>query len=412
MNYELFLAKRIITAKQYKSSISSSIIKIAITAIALGVVIMMVSIATGVGLQKKIKEKISGFNGHVQIANYEDNNSQITVTPISIQQEFYPTFLDVEGIKNVQTYATKAGIIRTETDFEGIIYKGVNSDYDWSFFKEYLIDGELLTISNEFTDNVLISKLTADRLGFKVGDTFNTFFMKNDDANAAPNARVFKVVGIYNSGFKEFDETYVIGDIKHVQRLNKWEKDQIGGFEVLIDDFDELDKKGEEIYQSVPSTLNSVTIAEKYGPIFEWLSLLDNNIIMIIAIMIIIAGINMITALLVLILERTQMIGILKSLGSNNWSIRKVFLYNAAYLIAIGLFWGNIIGVGLLLLQKYFGFIRLDPENYYVTEAPVYIGFLYIILLNVGTLLLCLLMLLIPSYIVSKISPVKAIKFD
>jgi lipoprotein-releasing system permease protein len=412
LNYELFLAKRIITAKQYKSSISSSIIKIAITAIALGVVIMMVSIATGVGLQKKIKEKISGFNGHVQIANYEDNNSQITVTPISIQQEFYPTFLDVEGIKNVQTYATKAGIIRTETDFEGIIYKGVNSDYDWSFFKEYLIDGELLTISNEFTDNVLISKLTADRLGFKVGDTFNTFFMKNDDANAAPNARVFKVVGIYNSGFKEFDETYVIGDIKHVQRLNKWEKDQIGGFEVLIDDFDELDKKGEEIYQSVPSTLNSVTIAEKYGPIFEWLSLLDNNIIMIIAIMIIIAGINMITALLVLILERTQMIGILKSLGSNNWSIRKMFLYNAAYLIAIGLFWGNIIGVGLLLLQKYFGFIRLDPENYYVTEAPVYIGFLYIILLNVGTLLLCLLMLLIPSYIVSKISPVKAIKFD
>lgn len=412
MNYELFLAKRIITAKQYKSSISSSIIKIAITAIALGVVIMMVSIATGVGLQKKIKEKISGFNGHVQIANYEDNNSQITVTPISIQQEFYPTFLDVEGVKNVQTYATKAGIIRTETDFEGIIYKGVNSDYDWSFFKEYLIDGELLTISNEFTDNVLISKLTADRLGFKVGDTFNTFFMKNDDANAAPNARVFKVVGIYNSGFKEFDETYVIGDIKHVQRLNKWEKDQIGGFEVLIDNFDELDKKGEEIYQSVPSTLNSVTISEKYGPIFEWLSLLDNNIIMIIAIMIIIAGINMITALLVLILERTQMIGVLKSLGSNNWSIRKVFLYNAAYLIAIGLFWGNIIGVGLLLLQKYFGFIRLDPENYYVTEAPVYIGFPYIILLNVGTLLLCLLMLLIPSYIVSKISPVKAIKFD
>lgn len=412
MNYELFLAKRIITAKRYKSSISSSIIKIAITAIALGVVIMMVSIATGVGLQKKIKEKISGFNGHVQIANYEDNNSQITVTPISIQQEFYPTFLDVEGIKNVQTYATKAGIIRTETDFEGIIYKGVNSDYDWSFFKEYLIDGELLTIDNELTDNVLVSKLTADRLGFKVGDTFNTFFMKNDDATAAPNARVFKVVGIYNSGFKEFDETYVIGDIKHVQRLNKWEKDQIGGFEVLIDDFDELDKKREEIYQSLPSTLNSVTIAEKYGPIFEWLSLLDNNIIMIIAIMIIIAGINMITALLVLILERTQMIGILKSLGSNNWSIRKMFLYNAAYLIAIGLFWGNIIGVGLLLLQKYFGFIRLDPENYYVTEAPVYIGFLYIILLNVGALLLCLLMLLIPSYIVSKISPVKAIKFD
>jgi len=410
LNYELFLAKRIITGKQHKSSISSSIIKIAITAIALGIIIMLISIASVVGLQKKIKEKISGFNGHIQIANFEDNNSQITVTPISIEQDFYPNFKSVDGIQNIQSFATKAGIIRTETDFEGVIYKGVNTDYNWSFFKLYLTEGDLLKITDERNDNVLISKLTADRLGLQLMDKFNLFFMKEN--GKAPNLRIFTVAGIYNSGFKDFDENYVIGDIKHVQRLNKWKPEQIGGFEVLLDDFDKLEEKGAEIYQQVGSTLNAQTISEKHEAIFEWLKLLNTNIIVIIVIMVLISGINMITALLVLILERTQMIGILKSLGSSNWSIRKVFLYNAAYLIAKGMFWGNIIGIGLLLAQKYFGFIQLNPENYYVSEAPVYISVGYVLLLNLGTLILCLLMLLIPSYLVSKISPVKAIKFD
>ena len=410
MNYELFLAKRIIAGKQYKSSISSSIIKIAITAIALGIIIMLISIATGVGLQKKIKEKISGFNGHVQIANFEDNNSEITVTPISIEQDFYPKFTTVEGVKNVQTYATKVGSIRTETDFEGVIYKGVNKDYDWSFFKSYLIEGDLFEITDKRSDQVLISKLTADRLNLKLKDTFNLFFFKNNATT--PNLRIFNIVGIYNSGFKDFDDKFVIGDIKHVQHLNKWKSNQIGGFEVLLEDFDKLEEKGNEIYQQVGSTLNTHTISEKYAAIFEWLGLLDTNIVVIIFIMILISGINMITALLVLILERTQMIGILKSLGSTNWSIRKVFLYNAVYLIAKGMIWGNVIGLSLLLLQKYFGLIQLDPENYYVSEAPVYISLGYVLLLNAGTLILCLLMLLIPSYLVSKISPVKAIKFD
>ncbi|WP_117884276.1 ABC transporter permease [Aureibaculum luteum] len=410
MNYELFLAKRIITGKQHKSSISSSIIKIAITAIALGIIIMLISIATTVGLQKKIKEKISGFNGHIQIANYEDNNSQITVSPISINQDFYPEFKNVEGIKNVQSFATKAGIIRTESNFEGVIYKGVNTDFDWSFFKTYLVEGHLLNITDKTSNDVLISKFISERLNLKLNDKFNLFFIKDD--GSPPNRRVPTVVGIYNSGYKEFDENFIIGDIKTVQRLNKWEADQIGGFEVILDDFDQLEEKGTEVYNQVGSTLNAQTISEKYAPIFEWLDLLDTNIIVIIIIMILIAGINMITALLVLILERTQMIGILKSLGSSNWSIRKIFLYNASYLIVKGLFWGNIIGIGLLLSQKYFGFIKLNPENYYVNEAPVYISVNMVLILNISTLILCLLMLLIPSYIVSKINPVKAIKFD
>ncbi len=411
LNYEFFLAKRIIAAKQHKGSISSPIIKIAITAIALGIIIMLVTISSVLGLQYKIKEKISGFSGHVQITNYEDNNSQITITPISIEQEFYPNFSNVDGIKNVQPFATKAGIIRTKTDFEGVIFKGVDRNYDWSFFKAYLVEGALLDIGDKRSDLVLISKLVADRLQLTVGDKINLFFMK-DNPKKAPNVRIFTIVGIYNSGFKDFDENYVLGDIKHVQRLNKWKPTEIGGFEVLLDDFDKLEEKGREIYDEVASILNAQTISEKYPAIFDWLQILDTNIIVIISIMILIAGINMITALLVLILERTQMIGILKALGSSNWSIRKMFLYNAAYLVAVGLFWGNLIGISLLLIQKYTGIIKLDPVNYYVTEAPVYIGVEYIILLNVGTLILCLLMLLIPSYIVSRISPVKAIKFD
>ncbi len=411
MNYELFIAKRIIAAKQHKSSVSSPIIKIAITAIALGIVIMMISIATSIGLQKKIKEKISGFNGHIQISNYEENNSKITINPISLEQEFYPNFTNVEGIKNVQSYASKGGIIRTETDFEGVVLKGVNLDYDWSFFETYLVEGSILKLDNEMSSEVLISKITSDRLGLKLGDTFNTFFVKNDP-NKAPNVRKFTIAGIYNSGFKEFDENYIIGDIKQIQRLNKWKKNQVGGFEVLLDDFDDLEEKGNEIYSVVPPTLNAETIAEKNPAIFEWLDLFDINVIVIISIMILISGINMITALLVLILERTQMIGILKALGNSNWSIRKIFLYNAGYLIAVGLFLGNVIGIGILLIQKYFGIIKLNPETYYVNEAPVYLDLKYILFLNIGTLLLCLLMLLIPSYIVSKISPVKAIKFD
>jgi lipoprotein-releasing system permease protein len=233
-----------------------------------------------------------------------------------------------------------------------------------------------------------------------------------DDTEKLPNIITYKIVGIYNSGFQELDAQYLIGDIRHIQRINNWQKDEIGNFEVFINNYEELPVKGIQIYQNTPSTLNTQTITDKYASVFEWINIFDKNIYGIIGIMILIAGINMITALLVLILERTQMIGILKALGSNNWSIRKLFLYNATYLIMLGLFWGNIIGLGLLFAQKYLKLFPLDPSVYYVTEAPVYINVTYILALNLGTLILCLLMLLVPSYIVTKISPVKAIRFE
>lgn len=417
MNLEYFIAKRLIAAKNHKSSISAPIIKIAIAAIAIGMIMMIVSVATGIGLQQKIREKVAAFNGHIIITNYDDNQSQVSISPISTHQDFYPKFKSVDGINHIQAVATKAGIIRTETSFEGIIYKGVGKDYQWKNLEEYLVQGKLPDVMHKLTPDVLISKYLADRLNLKVGDKFNTFFMK-ENSNQLPNLRVFVVAGIYNSGFQEFDATYIIGDIRHLQRINKWKPDQVGAFEVFIDDFNKIEQKGQQVYDNTQNkedaskTLDTQTISEKYYNIFEWLQLFDFNIIVIIVIMIIVATINMVVALLVLILERTQMIGILKAIGANNWSVRKIFLYNAFYLIVRGLLWGNCIGIGLIIIQQQFGIIKLNPDSYYVNVAPAHLDWLYILLLNVGTLIICLVVLLIPSYIITKISPVKAIRFE
>lgn len=411
MNLEYFIAKRLITAKDYKSSISSPIIKIAISAIAIGIIMMLVSVATGIGLQQKIRDKVSAFNGQVIISNYDNNNSEVTLVPISKKQDFYPNFKSVPDVKHIQAIASKAGIIRTESAFEGIIFKGVGADYDWSNIKEYLVEGRLPDFSKELNEEVLISRFLANRLGLKVGDNFNTFFVKEEQGKL-PNIRRFKIAGIFNSGFQDFDATYLIGDIRHIQKINKWSPDQIGAFEVFVNDFGSIKQVGNQIYEQTPSGLDTKTIIEKYSYIFDWLQLFDFNIIVILAVMILVATINMVVALLVLILERTQMIGILKAMGANNWTVRKIFLYNAFYLIMRGLFWGNLIGISLLLIQQQFGVIALNPENYYVNQAPVYLNWTYIVLLNVLTVTVCFLVLLIPSYIITKISPVKAIRFE
>ena len=310
----------------------------------------------------------------------------------------------------MQAVASKAGIIRTEKAFEGIIYKGVGKDYNFTNLEEYLVDGKIPNLKSELNTEVLISEYLAKRLQLKVGDKFLTFFMKEN--GKLPNKRNFLITGIFNSGFPEFDAIYILGDIRHIQLMNKWQSTEVGAFEVFVDDFSKIKEKGEEVYKEIPPTYNSITIEEKYYSIFEWLKLFDFNILVILIVMIVVATINMVVALLVLILERTQMIGILKAMGANNWNVRKIFLYNAFYLIARGLFWGNLIAISLLLIQKFFGVIQLNPENYYVNEAPVSINLLHIALLNVGTVIVCLLVLLIPSYIITKISPVKAIRFD
>ncbi len=417
MNLEYFIARRLTRAKDHKSNISSPIIKIAIAAIAIGVVMMIVSVATGIGLQNKIRQKIAAFNGHIVISNFDDNQSEVSVNPVSTNQDFYPKFKSVQGINHIQAVASKGGIIRTEKSFEGIVFKGVGKDYKWDNLTEYLVQGRIPNLKEELNPEILISEYLANRLELKLGDKCNTFFMK-EGGNQLPNLRVFKIVGIYNSGFQEFDATFLIGDIRHIQKMNKWKPTEVGAFEVFVDDFDKIEEKGAEVYNNTQNkddaskTLDTQTISQKYFYIFEWLKLFDFNILVILSIMIVVATINMVVALLVLILERTQMIGILKSIGANNWTVRKIFLFNALYLIAQGLLWGNVIGIGLLLVQKYFGIVKLNPENYYVNTAPVDINLWYIFLLNIGTVAVCFLVLHIPSHIVTKISPVKAIKFS
>lgn len=413
MNLEYFIAKRLIKGKEHKISISAPIIKIAIAAIAIGVVMMLIAIATGLGLKEKIREKVTAFNGHVQIYNYDNNNSEVSVVPVSIEQDFYPEFKTVDGIVHVQAVATKAGIIRTEDTFEGIIAKGVGIDYNWGPFDEFLIDGALPDYSGELNSDVLISKIMANRLNFKVGDSFFTFFLRDDATDKIPNQRKFTITGIFDSGFEEIDGLYIFTDIRHIQRMNKWEDTEVGNFEVFLNSFDDIDEKSNQIYGQTVASLDTKSIKDKYYKIFEWIGLFDFNIALIIGIMIIVGGINMITALLVLILERTPMIGILKALGMPNWDIRKVFLYNAAYLIGIGLFYGNLIGLGVIFIQEHFKLFKFpNPKEYYVEYIPVSIDFSTILVLNVGVLLLCMLMLLIPSYIITRITPVKAIRFE
>lgn len=413
MNLEYFIAKRLITGKEHKISISAPIIKIAITAIVLSIIMMLIAIATGVGLKHKIREKVTAFNGHVQISNYDNNSSEVSVTPISKNQDFYPEFTSVNGIEHIQAVATKGGIIRTADTFEGIIAKGVGADFNWSALEEFLVEGVLPDYADDISDEVLISRISASRLGLKNGDSFFTFFLRDDDTNKIPNQRKFTIKGIYDSGFEEIDSRFIFIDIRHIQRMNKWGADEIGNFEVFLESFDDIDSKSAEIYGKTVSSLDTRTLKDKYYKIFEWIGLFDFNIALIIGIMIIVGGINMITALLVLILERTPMIGILKALGTTNWSIRKVFLYNATYLIGVGLFWGNLIGLGIITLQDKLKLFKFpNPKEYYIEYIPVHIDVMTVVLLNVGVLILCLLMLLIPSYIITKITPVKAIRFE
>ncbi len=278
-------------------------------------------------------------------------------------------------------------------------------------FFQSLVEGRLPNYSSSLNEEILISEYIVNRLNLKIGDKITTYFIGRDSSKP-PRSRGFDIVGIYNSGFLDFDSTFVIADIRHIQRLNKWKEDEIGSFEIFVEDFNDIETIGNQVYEQTSSLLDSQTIQEKYYSIFKWLELFDFNIILIIGIMILVAGINMITALLVLILERTQMIGILKALGSSDKSVRKIFFYNAIYLIVKGLFWGNLIGIGLLLAQKYFKLIKLDPSIYYVTEAPVYLDIGYILFLNLGTFALCMVMLIVPSFIITKISPVKAMRFE
>ena len=408
MNLELFIAKKIFSKN--KANFSRPIVKIAIISIALGLAVMIVSVAIVTGFQSEIKNKVIGFGSHIQISNF-DSNESLESTPLDKNQSFYPYLDTIDGIRHIQVYARKAGIINTDDQIQGVILKGIGSDYDWSFFKNKIIEGKpfIVTDTNK-TNNVLISKNLASKLKLKLGDPIKMYFIIKNEPQ--PRGRKFKITGIYETGLEEFDKIYVICDIGHIQKLNKWTKDQVAGFEVLIDDFKNIDKIGEYVYNEIGYELNCKTIKQMQPQIFEWLELHDMNVIIIIVLMVLVAGITMISTLLILILEKTNMIGTLKALGIKNRSIRKIFLYNAAYIIGKGLFWGNIIAIILCVLQLKYGIITLNQESYYVSVVPINLSLLNIILLNIGSIIICILMLIIPSYIVTRITPVKALRFS
>ncbi|MCU0407411.1 MAG: ABC transporter permease [Bacteroidales bacterium] len=414
MNFPYFIAQRLVKGRREGTSFSRPINVIAITGIALGLAVMIIAVAILTGFKKEIREKVVGFGSHIQIMNFDSNISYET-SPISQNQEFTGKVRAIPGVKHMQVFATKAGIIKTDEEIQGVVLKGVGSDYDWSYFSSCIVEGSVFTVSDTArTNEVIISRKLADMLNLKKGDSFATFFVQDP-----PRSRKFTISGIYETSLEEFDKIYVFCDIGHIRRLNGWEDDKVSGFEIFIDDFNSMEPMTQLVRDAVGYRISEdeekfrVTNAGgRYPQIFDWLNFQDVNVIIIIALMLLVAGFNMISGLLILILEKTNMIGILKALGSEDKSIRRVFLYQASYLIGKGLFWGNLAGIGLAFLQLKTGLITLDPTSYYIKTVPVNLDIVHILLLNAGTMAAIVLMLLVPSQLISRISPVKAIKYD
>ena len=432
MNLEFFIAKKV--AASGSKSFSRLIIRIAIVAIALSMTVMICASALIHGFKQEISSKIFGFWGHIHVNDINVNRSFESI-PVKKNQTFYPGLdsinsikyggienyfgfneneqeLDqksVGGIEHIQTFALKEGIIKTKTDIEGVILKGIDEDFNWSFLEEYMVEGERIAFpEGSHSKDILISKSTANRLNLKLKDQFVISFVKNNDEVQ----RRFKVCGIYKTGLEEYDKRFALVDIRQIQRLLGWTEDQVTGFEIFVDDLEDLNVYHAYLNQEVlPARLYAETIRYKFPGIFEWLELQNINEIVIISLMLIVSIINMITALMILILERTNMIGTLKAVGQTNWGIRKIFLYYAAYIIGLGLLLGNLIGISICLLQKNFGFIKLNEKDYYLDVAPIAIDPMTLIFLNLGTMIITILFLVIPSYLVTNISPLKAIQF-
>ncbi len=414
LNTELFIAKRIIGHKRERKRFSSSIVGIATFGIALGLAVMIVAVAIVTGFKNEISNKVVGFGSHIQIINMDSNTSYET-TPVSKSLPVIDEIRKVPEVEHLQVFAIKAGIIKTEENIQGAVLKGVGPDYDWTFVNEGLIAGEPVSISDSIRSNqVLISNAIAMKLDLEAGDSFNMYFIQDP-----PRARKFTIAGIYRTSLVEFDKLYVYADIKHLQRLNNWTADQVSGYEVMLHSIRDAEAATLKIrdiaaldFTEDRSRLKVMPIQEKYNQIFDWLNLQDMNVIIIITLMLVVAGFNMISGLLILILERTNMIGILKGMGAVNGSIRKIFIYQSGYLALKGLLWGNMIGLALCFLQYKFNLITLDPESYYLDTVPINFNLLHILLLNLGTLVSTLIFLLIPSMIIARVSPERSIQFN
>ena len=415
MNLPLFIARRINGSEGQRREVSRPAIRIATIGVAIGLAVMIITVSVVFGFKHTIRDKVVGFGSHIQVENYMAQQLSAPV-PISISDSLMKVMKQLPGIRHVERYALTQGILKTDDDFLGVAFKGVGSDYDTTFLSEHIVEGKMPKFSDgQSKYPLLISRMMADKLQLKAGEKVYAYFIGNDDVRA----RKFTITGIYETNMTQFDQSLCFTDYNVPIRLNGWEPDQCSGAELLVDDFDQLEQVAEEVVAKVNrrtdkygAIITSQTICEAHPHVFQWLELLDINVWIILALMICVAGFTMISGLLIIILERTQMIGILKALGMRNKTVRHTFLWFAAFIIGRGMLVGDIIGIGLVVLQQQTGFIHLDPASYYVDTAPMELNIPIIVLLNVVTLLVSLFVLIAPSFLISHIHPARSMRYE
>ena len=417
MNFEFFLAKRIHFSREKGDNrrVTPPVIRIAMAGIAIGLAVMIISVAIVVGFKKEVRNKVIGFDSHIQLSNF-DNNISYESTPIAVSDTLRDVLLHTKGVSRIEVFATKPGIIKTETDFQGVVLKGVDVDYDTTFLKSHLVEGEMIRIDPVIiSDQILISRSMANLLHLTCGESFILYFV--NDGNVRP--RRLRISGIYDTGYSEYDKLFAFGDIKHIRRINEWEDDMVSRVAIYIDNYNDLDDITEELYFELidkKDRLGNIyyarSIKELNPMIFNWLGVLDSNVAIILVLMILVSGFTMISGLLIIILERTNMIGILKALGQKNKNIRKVFIYVSLFLIIKGMCLGNIIGLSFCILQSNFHWLKLNPDTYYINSVPIDLNWISVALINIGSFVVSILMMIAPSYIITKIEPAKSIRFE
>ena len=407
MNVEYFISKRLVSAKENKNVFSRPIIRITISAIALSVAVMIISLSVLDGFKSEVMNKVISFGSHIQIENYQDTESD-SFSPLILTEPFLQSIYKYKEIKSVQPIIYDFGLVKTKDDFLGINLKGVSYNYDWNLFSQQITEGELLNSDS----SIVISESIANKLKLHLSDKINIYFpsLKKDRINVRP----FYVCGIYNTSMGEFDNSLTFVSSSTLQKLKKWNENEVSMLEITLHDFDDLDVVSSDLSTSVEDYYSKKvsSITYLYPQIFDWLSLQDINVRVIIILMLLVAGVNVVSSLLILILEKTKFIGIIKSLGATHWMVRKIFLYNSMYLVSKGLFWGNLLAFTLLFLQYQFQIISLDETTYYMKSIPISFNFYSFFFLNLGTLILSFLMMIIPTLVITKISAVKAIRFQ
>ena len=406
MNAASFISKRIFSLS--KENLSSTVMRIAVASVALGIAIMLISIAVVVGFKNQIKDKVVGFVAPIHIQALNQNES-IEETPFLFDSVLNAR-LDKPFITEMHPTANKAGIIKTDEEIQAVVLKGVDHDYNWSYIGSYLVDGEIPQYAeNQRSNDVVISNIIANKMKLNVGDPVRIWFV---DQDLKARGRKFNVKGIYETGLQECDERYVYCDLDQIRKLNGWNNNEIGHLEIWVDDEKQINDYNEQIYYSIPTHLVSYSAMETYPQIFDWLELQDMNVVIIIVLMLLVAGITIISMLLIIILERTSTIGLLKSMGASNGLIRSIFLKRSCRILLIGMAIGNVVGIGLCLIQKFTNLITLSPESYYLSAVPIELNIWNILALNAGTMILWVLMLLLPTMLINNIRPSKSIRFE